>query len=70
MDYIECTNDWLRSVITGEVTFRKCPACDNEGIEYQAYDENGQTCPSSDPTAERYKCEKCKGLAYIQNPSS
>jgi hypothetical protein len=67
--YSECSHDWLRAVISGEIQFRKCPACDNKGIEYQVYDENGETCPSDAPTATRYKCEKCHGIAFIEIPS-
>lgn len=67
-NYTECENDWLRAVISGEIRFRKCPTCDNEGIEYQAYDENGNACSSDAETAERHTCEKCDGVAYLQLP--
>lgn len=67
-NYTECENDWLRAVISGEIRFRKCPTCDNEGIEYQAYDENGNACSSDVETAERHTCEKCDGVAYLQLP--
>ena len=68
-NYTECENDWLRGVINGEIRFRKCPTCDNEGIEHQAYDENGNPCSSDAETAERHTCEKCDGVAYIELPS-
>lgn len=67
MKYIECSNEWLRQVISGGITFRKCPDCDKNGIEYQSYNEYGNTCRDDDETAERHPCEKCDGIAYIQN---
>jgi hypothetical protein len=67
--YTECENDWLRAVISGEIRFRKCPTCDNDGVEHQAYDENGNPCSADDETAERHTCEKCKGVAYIELPN-
>ena len=63
-----CENEWLRGVISGEIIFRKCPTCDNDGIEIQAFDENGLPCSLDAETAERRICEKCDGVAYIQRP--
>ena len=68
--YIECGTDWLRDVIAGKIQFRKCPSCDNAGIGYQAWDENGETCSAEAETAERYSCEKCQGIAYLELPKS
>lgn len=68
MKYTDCSNEWLREVIQGKITFRKCPSCDNEGIEIQSYDENGEPCNSDDETAQRYTCENCEGVAYIEIP--
>jgi hypothetical protein len=69
MKYTECSNEWLRKVICGEITFRKCPTCDKNGVEYQCYNSNGDTCRPDDETAERSVCEKCDGIAYIATPS-
>ena len=69
MKYTECSNEWLRGVINGEIRFRKCPTCDNNGIEHQAYNAEGTPCDADDDTAERYPCEKCDGIAYIEIPS-
>jgi len=68
MNDITCTADWLRSVINGQTKFRKCPQCDNEGIEIQSYDENGQPCAADDKTAERYGCVNCGEVAYLEIP--
>lgn len=68
MNYTNCSNEWIRQVISGEITFRKCPACDSNGIEYQAYNEYGNSCNADDETAERHPCEKCDRIAYIQIP--
>jgi len=69
MKYTECANDWIRGVITGEIKFRKCPVCDNEGIEYQAFNDEGEPCLPEDETARRETCEKCDGIAFIEIPS-
>lgn len=66
---MECEYEWLRDVIKGEIKFRKCPVCDNEGIEHQSYNEHGEPCDATHPEALRYTCESCKGLAFIEIPS-
>ena len=40
MKYIELTAEEIRNIITGKTTYRKCPLCDDDGIEYLRYDEN------------------------------
>ena len=69
MNYTECSNEWIRGVINGTITFRKCPNCDSEGIENQAFDENGDPCSPDNETAHRETCEKCDGIAFIEIPS-
>ena len=69
MSYIDCEIAWLRDVINGTIRFRKCPTCDNDGIEYQAFDENGEPCSSDTEDSMRHPCEKCLSLAYIEIPS-
>ena len=69
MDII-ISNQELRGIITGRITYRKCPACDKNGLEY--WDENGRgVSPVPNPAwGENYcegACEECGGLAYIQN---
>ncbi len=61
-------DEYLNQVIRGIVTFRKCPSCDVEGVNLQAYDENGDACSSSEEDSHRDYCEDCGGLAYIQLP--
>lgn len=69
MSYIDCSPDWIRGVITGKIQFRKCPVCDNNAIEHQAYDENGEPCGSDVENSERYPCENCEQIGYIEIPS-
>lgn len=61
--------DWVRDVISGKINFRKCPLCDKDGIEIQAYDDNGNPCASDHPEARHETCESCQGLAFIEIPS-
>ena len=64
--YTSVSNDYLREVIKGKVTFRKCPCCDNDGIEIQCYDDNGEPCTSDHPEARREVCENCYGVAFME----
>ncbi len=66
---IVCETDWLRDVIKGVITFRKCPQCDNEGREIQCYDSDGEPCLPDNEDATRHTCESCNGLAFIEIPS-
>lgn len=63
---IYVTIDYLREVIAGKIHFRKCTLCDNNGLEIQAYDDDGNPCAHDHPEAERYVCEACGGLAFIE----
>lgn len=67
--YIDCDSGWLRDVITGKIRFRKCPLCDPNGVEIQAYDENGEPCTSDHPEATRYKCENCDEVGFLEIPN-
>ncbi len=60
-----CTEE-LNQIIRGIITFRKCPNCDNEGIELQYYDWDGEPCTKDADGAVRDVCEDCEGLAFIQ----
>ena len=60
--------EYLNQVIRGIVKFRKCPSCDVDGIELQAYDYNGEPCPSDTVDSHRDDCEDCDGLGFIQIP--
>ncbi len=62
-----CEIEWVRGVIDGTIKFRKCPNC-VDGLEIQAYDENGNPCTSDTPGATRCPCEKCDSLGYIEIP--
>lgn len=69
MNYFELSKEEYRNIILGKITFRKCPACDNNGREY--WDEEGvSVLPYPHPDWENYSegdCENCNGLAYIPN---
>lgn len=61
---------WLRDVILGKITFRKCPCCDNNGREY--WDENGDGVspfprPEWNGNFDSGECENCGGLGFIEN---
>lgn len=60
---------YMRGVINGTITFRKCPNCDSDGVEIQSYDDNGEPCKSADENATRYACDKCNGIGFIEIPS-
>lgn len=58
----------MRDIIFGRVQYRKCPACDNDGmIHYDGETGDGANpypipnceCPAEDA------CEECDGLAYL-----
>jgi hypothetical protein len=65
---IDCTPEYLRAVITGQIRFRKCPLCDGTGMEIQAYDENGQPCGSDVEDSMRYPCDNCSRIGFIELP--
>jgi len=59
--------EYLNQVIRGIIKFRKCPNCDNEGIELQHYSgETGEPCLPTDTEAFREFCDDCEGLGFIQ----
>lgn len=62
-------NDYLRRIILGHINFRKCPACDNQGIGFQTWNESGEPCLPTDETAWRETCEECDGVAFIEIPN-
>lgn len=69
MNEIVIHPDYLREVIKGTIQFRKCPLCDADGIELQAYDEDGEPCDAGKEGAHRSDCESCDGVAFIEIPS-
>jgi len=58
-----------RDLILGKLKYRKCPCCDNQGIEY--WDGNTGLGASSSPSniPPEYlswgSCENCNGLGFI-----
>ena len=66
--YIEVSAEWLREVIKGRIQFRKCPLCDPDAIEIQAYGADGEPCASDQPDATRYNCENCDEIGFIELP--
>ena len=60
----------FRKIILGKITFKKCPCCDNNGVEY--WDETGTSVlpyphKSWGDKYESGKCENCGGLGFIEN---
>lgn len=60
----------FRDIITGKQTYRKCPSCDKNGLEY--WDEEGvSVLPCPHPSwGNNYcsgPCEECNGVGYIPN---
>ncbi len=58
----------VRKFALGKFTARKCPCCDNDGIEY--WDEDG-IAPGPSPRKEWGEdfgsgaCQNCNGIGYI-----
>ena len=68
MKYIELSAEEIRNIITGKTTYRKCPLCDDNGIEYLRYDENGyEVGPDFQGEFFRDDCANCDGVAFIKN---
>ena len=65
--YTQIENRQLNLLIRGKLDIRKCPSCDNDGIDIVAYDENGEPCDSLCDSATRYPCEDCGGIGFIIN---
>ena len=59
----------VRDLILGELKYRKCPNCDNNGLEY--WDNETGLGVSSSPVGipkeniECGACDNCNGLGYI-----
>jgi len=70
MNHFELTKHDFRNIILGKTTYRKCPLCDNDGMEY--WDENGMS-PSPFPRPEwgedynSGECENCNGLGFVES---
>ena len=67
---IDVEKEWLRKVISGKITFKKCLCCDNNGREY--WDENGvSVLPYPHPDwGEDYcdgPCQNCDGIGFVEN---
>jgi len=67
---MELSNEELRSIALGKFTARKCPSCDNNGIEY--WDGNTGLGAGPNPPKDIPKedvsfgsCENCNGIGYI-----
>ena len=70
--YFELDTEELRNIITGKTSFRKCPCCNKEGLEY--WEETGVSVlpyphPDWGDNYESGPCDECDGLGYVQNPS-
>jgi hypothetical protein len=70
MNHFELSRDEFRAIILGKITYRKCPCCDSEGLEY--WDENGNgtgPCPRPEwgDNYESGLCDNCDGLGFIPN---
>ena len=75
---IELGEEDLRSLIRGQIIFRKCPDCEGEGIWYYIEDSD---LPVTNTTYEKagganhiendtQRCETCKGVGYVSNQLS
>ena len=69
MPYWSVDQKWLNHIIRGKIEFRKCPNCDKDGIELQAYDMCGNPCDISEKDSLRDMCGDCQGLGFIELPS-
>lgn len=67
MKWFELSAEELRNIIIGKTLYRKCPLCDNDGDEIQAYDDEGEPCASDHPEAMRDTCQNCDGVAFIKS---
>ena len=66
--YSQLTSEELRRIILGKTVYRKCPNCDENGIEY--WDENGENvgpAPKEEWTDnyEQGECANCDGVGYV-----
>jgi hypothetical protein len=71
-NFIEIEIEFLRDIITGKQTYRKCLACDKNGREY--WDETGTSVlpyphPDWKDNYECGPCDNCDGIGYVPNPS-
>lgn len=67
MNWFQLSTEQLRNIIIGKTLYRKCPLCDNDGLEFQAINSDGNPCASDHPDAMRDICENCDGLAFIKS---
>lgn len=56
--------DWLKSVIEGSITFRRCPSCEGRGFTSEESEFDDGTAFSC-----TFECNICNCLGYIENPS-
>ncbi len=71
MNYFELTKEQFRNIILGKTTYRKCPLCNNDGIQYWDNVDGGDIQSYRKPEwGEEYnsgECENCDGLGFIEN---
>ena len=69
MNYFQLSKQELADIILGKTIYRKCPLCDQNGLQYWD-DQEGidiQACPKSE-WGEEYnsgECENCNGLGFM-----
>lgn len=67
--YYELSKEELRDVIFGRIQYRKCPACDNDGVEWYNGKTGDAARPFPDPSwgkwTESQECPECDGLGFV-----
>jgi len=60
---------WLRDVILGVTTFRKCPCCNSDGLTFECGEE--KLSYAKPEWEEEFTsidlCDNCDGVGYIEN---
>lgn len=69
MNYFELTKQEFVDIILGKTTYRKCPLCDQNGIQYWDNVDGGDIQSYRKPEwGDEYNagcCENCEGLGFI-----
>lgn len=69
MNYFELTKEEFLNIILGKTTYKKCPLCDKNGMQYWDNVDGGdiQSFPKpewGDDYNEGY-CSNCNGLGFV-----
>lgn len=65
----ELSKETLRAIIFGQIQYKKCPNCDNNGMIHYNGETGDGALPYSLPEwgewAETEECEQCSGLGFV-----